>query len=48
MDSTSKNEEDAAIDFSLAQIMLKDNTEVKVDMEEPEKAKATSSKSGRR
>ncbi len=39
MDSISKNEEKAAVDFAHDRRMLKDNTIVKVDKEEPEKAK---------
>ncbi len=39
MDST-KNEENAVLDFGHDQMMLKDTTIVEVDMEEPEKAKA--------
>ncbi len=39
MDSTSKNEEDAAADFGLNRMMLED-----VDIEEPEEEKAGSGK----
>ncbi len=42
MISASKNEEDAAADFDLDRMMLKDNTVAEVDMEEPKKAKAGS------
>ncbi len=42
MDSTSKNQEDAATNFVLYQMTLKDNTVVEMDMDESEKAKAES------